>query len=97
MKEPNLISSSDSDDGFIDTNSENFHEENDALLPRSYVQKLSEASKSQENIESSIQFRIGRKKRLKVGTMSHPCTLLSYAKESCFIVFNASDFYSNTR
>ena len=74
MKQPNSISSYDSDDGFIDTYSENFHEEDDALLPRSHAKKLSKVFNRQEEDESTIKFKIGRKKSLKVSTISYSYT-----------------------
>ena len=82
MKQPHSISSYESDDDLIDTYFESFHEENDMLLPRSQAKKLSKTSNPQEDNESSVHFRNGRKQRLKVGTMSYFYILLSYIQLS---------------
>ena len=83
MKQPNFISSYDSDDVVNNTYSENFDEENDALLPRSHTKRQFKASNQQEDNESSIQFRIGSKKRLKVSTISYSYTLFPYKTLIC--------------
>ena len=58
----------DSDDGSSNNFSENFNEENDALLPRSRVEKSSTISTQHEDHDSSssVQFKMGHAKGAKV-------------------------------
>ena len=62
----NLISSYDSDEGLISTFSDEFNEEDDALLPSSKTEKRFKSASREENDPDSIQFQMGRKKKLQV-------------------------------
>ena len=66
MKQMNLISSYDSDEGLISTFSDEFNEEDDALLPSSKTKRRFEIASQEKDGPDSIQFRMGRKKKLQV-------------------------------
>ena len=66
MKQMNLISSYDSDEGLISTFSDEFNEEDDALLPSSKTKRRFEIASQEKDGPDSIQFRTGRKKKLQV-------------------------------
>merc|ERR1712243_447602 len=61
----NLISSYDSDEGLISTFSDEFNEEDDALLPSSKTKRRFEIASQEKDGPDSIQFRTGRKKKLQ--------------------------------
>ena len=71
MEQMNLISSYDSDDGLTSTFSDEFNEENDALIPSSKTNKRLKTASREKDGSDAIEFRTGQTKKLQVVIFSN--------------------------